>query len=568
MKLTIRKKLLITSIAPLLLLATVVIIFTSTAVRTALKNEIKDSLRATAVATLAAYDQNVGEYLLSANGDVWKGSYNISKSESLVDKIKADSNMDVTFFYGSTRIMTSALDENGNRILGSPAGNIIIETVLKKGEEYFSETVSLDGIMNYGYYIPVYQKGSTTNPIGMIFVGVNKAEKDTLIWQIINILVISVLIVILIGIFFCILFATNLANALRRSIHSVQNVADGDLNTIIDTKACKRQDEIGDLSKAILRLQDSMRTMICKLKEHSHSLRDASCDLDSVAGETILNLNKVEHAVEMITSGASEQVSSTKEATVHVSHMGQAIEEAAKELENLNQNATVMRQSGEKASSTIQSLLTVNAQVQKAIDLISNQTSHTNHSAQKIRQATELITSIAEETSLLSLNASIEAAHAGNAGRGFAIVADQIQQLAAQSNEAVGTIDQIVSELLSASEQMVNTMKEVTEIVGNQNQSISITESTVTEVQHGIEASLNSMNVISVRTKELDEARVGVMDIMSALSDIASQNATSTQETSAATSEVTDCFQQVTNSSEHLKQVADELVKSMGNFRI
>lgn len=76
--------------------------------KSAMTDEIQDALKGTAAATLAAYDQNTGDYIQASNGDIWKGSYNISKSESLVDGIKENTGMDVTFFYGSQRIMTSA----------------------------------------------------------------------------------------------------------------------------------------------------------------------------------------------------------------------------------------------------------------------------------------------------------------------------------------------------------------------------------------------------------------------------------------------------------------------------
>ena len=139
--------------------------------------EIEEALRGTAAATLAAYDQNTGDYLQTSNGDIWKGSYNISKSESLVDRIKGNTGMDVTFFYGDTRIMTSAVDAGGNRILNSKAGDRIVEKVLQGGESYFSHAVSIEGTLNYGYFIPVYQNGSTDEIIGMIFVGTDKQEK-------------------------------------------------------------------------------------------------------------------------------------------------------------------------------------------------------------------------------------------------------------------------------------------------------------------------------------------------------------------------------------------------------
>ena len=149
MKIDLKKKILLISILPILLLGTVTIIIALTKVKGSLVNEVKDSLRGTAAATLSAYNQNSGNYLRAENGDVWKGGYNISKSENLLDNIKEESGMDVTFFYGSERVMTSAKDSNGERILGSPAGDIVVKEVLKEGREYFSSSVSIDGVMNY-----------------------------------------------------------------------------------------------------------------------------------------------------------------------------------------------------------------------------------------------------------------------------------------------------------------------------------------------------------------------------------------------------------------------------------
>ena len=128
---SIRKKILAISIGPVLVLGVITLLFILTMVKSSLMDEVQDALKGTAAATLAAYDQNTGDYLESTNGDIWKGSYNISKSESLVDRIKENTGMDVTFFYGNKRIMTSALDKKGNRILGSEAGERVVNQVIK-----------------------------------------------------------------------------------------------------------------------------------------------------------------------------------------------------------------------------------------------------------------------------------------------------------------------------------------------------------------------------------------------------------------------------------------------------
>ena len=87
-------------IGPVVLLGLLSIFFMLTTVRSSMMDEIEEGLKGTAAATLAAYDQNTGDYMESSNGDIWKGSYNISRSESLVDRIRDNTGMDVTFFYG------------------------------------------------------------------------------------------------------------------------------------------------------------------------------------------------------------------------------------------------------------------------------------------------------------------------------------------------------------------------------------------------------------------------------------------------------------------------------------
>ena len=166
------------TIGPVVLLGLLSIFFMLTTVRSSMMEEIEEGLKGTAAATLAAYDQNTGDYMESSNGDIWKGSYNISRSESLVDRIRDNTGMDVTFFYGDRRIMTSAVDSNGDRILNSPAGETgSWRRYYRTERKYFSSAVSLDGVMNYGYFMPVYQNGSDDEIIGMVFVGTDKRKQ-------------------------------------------------------------------------------------------------------------------------------------------------------------------------------------------------------------------------------------------------------------------------------------------------------------------------------------------------------------------------------------------------------
>ena len=568
MRMDLKKKILSVAILPILLLGTVTIIITLTQTKNALINEVQDSLRGTAAATLAAYDQNAGNYLRAENGDVWKGGYNISKSENLLDNIKEKTGMDVTFFYGKERIMTSAKDSNGERILGSPAGDVIVEKVLQGGEEYFSSAVSLDGTMNYGYYIPVYQKGTNTNPIGMIFVGTDKEVKNATINSILRIVIFSVIAVVMVCIVIAVIISMSITRSLKKGIGAVQKVAAGELGNPIDKTMLDRKDEIGDLAISIDTLQKALRDIITKIAQSTDKLAFEADALGATANETNSTMKQVENAVSSITGNISEQAKTTKSTTENIVLMGEQIGVTSSEVGLLNQNADRMRQSSEQATTTIKQLRQINSEVEKSIETITAQINVTNDSAQRIRAATEMITSIAEETNLLSLNASIEAARAGENGRGFAIVATQIQKLAEQSNESSHMIEEITNDLINNAGETVDIMSKVHEIIDSQSHNMMETEKIVAEVMDGIGTSSEKIEQIESTTVLLEDSRNRIVQAVEGLSEIAQQNAANTQETCAQTIEVSNTFEQIEDSALQLKKIADVLSDTMKYFRL
>lgn len=562
-----KKKIFSLIVLPVLILGAAVILISLTFVKGALVKEIKEALQSAATATYAAYNQNTGDYQEAQNGDIWKGSYNISKSESLVDNIKEKSGMEVTFFYGDRRVMTSAVDENGERVLGSPAGDTIVKNVLEKGEEYFSKSVYLNGTVCYGYYIPVCQDDSDT-PIGMIFVGTNKNDKDAAINRIVYTIIAVAGVVMLACIVLAVLFTGSMTGSLKKSIGAVQSVASGNLKTDIDRKLLNRKDEIGDLSRAIKELQGEMSKSIETIAENAKAVLAASGELENTARDTTGSMNEVGNAVNSIAESASMQASISGRASDNIADMGERIEQTSREMSDMKQNAKAMHESEQKNAETIHKLLESNEEVRSLIQQISVQTSQTNKSVQKIKEATELIASIAEETSLLSLNASIEAARAGENGKGFAVVADQIQKLANMSNESSSQIEEIVSRLMEDSNAAVDIMGNVAGTIENQTNNMNETKIMTDEVMIRLQESMESMNVIEGSVTYLDNARREIVKTVKELSDIAGRNAATTQEVSANANLVSDNFRHIEENTEKLKSISDGLEESIKHFSV
>lgn len=565
---SIQKKILSMTIGPVVLLGLLSIFFMLTTVRSSMMEEIEEGLKGTAAATLAAYDQNTGDYMESSNGDIWKGSYNISRSESLVDRIKDNTGMDVTFFYGDRRIMTSALDSNGDRILNSPAGERIVEKVLQNGEEYFSSAVSLDGVMNYGYFMPVYQNGSDDEIIGMVFVGTDKENKDAVVNGIIFGIGAAVCVAMILCIGVGLKLATSISHNIKKSISIMGKVAEGDLTVWVDDKMLKRKDEIGDLSRVTVKLKDTLKGILKGISQNSESLLEASRALGNAADTTNGTMNEVQNAVSQVVANSTEQSKNSESTSENMRIMGEHITETSTEVDTLNQNAASMQKSSKKTADTLAQLCHINEEVERIIGEVKEQTDRTNVSIQKINTAMEFITSIAEETNLLSLNASIEAARAGESGRGFAVVADQIKKLAEQSNQSGHEIEETTKALMEDSAREMEIMQRMQEIITEQSGSMQETRANVSEVLKEIEASMQSILQIRESTGRLAESRGEVMEAVEQLSQIAHDNVDSTQQTYTETQEVLDTFRQVYDSAEQLKKIADELAESMQYFKM
>ena len=340
----------------------------------------------------------------------------------------------------------------------------------------------------------------------------------------------------------------------------------GDVSS--DKKMLNRKDEVGVMLRSITELKNIIVKVMAEIRAYSESLGEAAEAVKNSANESSTAAGQVETAITGIADGASSQAQETQSATENVIVMGKMIEQASTEVEQLGDNAADMHKASENAMSILAELEKINQKTMEAIHIIGEQTQKTNESAAKIKVATDMISEIAEETTLLSLNASIEAARAGEQGRGFAVVANQIQKLAEQSADATTQITEVISELVNDAQESVQTMDEVKEVMNQQSENVSQTEKAFKNVEKGIAESIESVEKITDKTRKLDEARAGVVDVVQSLSAIAEENAASAEETSASASEVGSIMEDVSQNANMLDEIAVKLNENVKRFKI
>ncbi len=556
------------SVIPVVVFGIFIYIFARIRVTNSMEAEVFNGLHSSVLAVRSALGEiNTDPYEL--NGDfLMKGNFNVTNETGIVDDVKAGTGTVTTIFFGDTRYATSVVKPGTNeRVLYTQAGEKVIDTVLKGGQEYSASNVDIVGSKYYTYYVPLYQQGSK-EVIGMVFCGRAQDEVQKEINVVTNSILAATIVAILIAAGLSFIVAMMITNAIHKSVQILERVAEGDLTHEVPGDIISRKDELGIMGKCIEELRESLIEIISELKNHSFNLYSSSDKLDAASQEATDSIGQVNQAIAEISDGANSQASETQSATENVILMGNMVEDTSSQLKNLIDISESMRQAGTRAIDTLDKLDKINRRASDAIDLIYEQTNTTNESVARIQEATALITDIAEETNLLSLNASIEAARAGEQGRGFAVVANQIQKLAEQSNESASRIASIITELLSDSEKSVKTMDEVRQIMEEQSEDVRRTQEAFQDVSSGIDQTTSGMGDISEKTTNLDQARVSVVDVVQNLTAIAEENAASTQQTSASANEFSSLVGNIKDETVTLKEIADGIERSVGQFQI
>ena len=374
---------------------------------------------------------------------------------------------------------------------------------------------------------------------------------------------------VLLGALAAFVFATRITRPLSKITDSVNRIAQLDLrNDQVLEQCAAHRGEVGSIANAVLRMKEALTEIVQKIRQQGGQLFDASETLNNNAAKTAENVNNVETAVNEIATSATSQAQETQGATESIISMGTMIEDSTSQVKSMNETADVMNESGQIAKKALEELGEINERATESINVIYEQTNTTNDSALKIKDATSLIASIADETNLLSLNASIEAARAGEAGKGFAVVAAQIQKLAEQSNESAKRIEDIIRELLKDSETAVHTMEDVKKIMQEQNEKVKKTAEVFEQMHEGVNLSIHGMVSIEEQTQKIEDARNKIVDTVQSLSAIAEENAASTQETSASMMEIGSVINDISQNAENLKNIAEVLERNMQLFQM
>lgn len=562
----IKLTLILLSFVSVLVANTVMIELSIITLKNSLNDQALTGLAMLAEAVRAGYDNLDGQYALDGNGQLWKGDLNLSEQVAMIDNYVKNSDADVTVCYGKTRILTTLVDTSTKqRIIGTDIADEVWKTI-SKGETYTVKSISINGKDYIACYIPL--KDSDGSIIGAVFAGKPRADIRSDINKMNGrVSGVGVILLIIFGVSGFVV-SSRIAGRLTKATEALQHLAEGKLDTRVAEDVMKHDDEISDIGRATTELIQRLREIVEKLLKTSGELFETGNSLDTMAASSNIATNEISRAVDGISKGAISQAEEIESASAQITSIGELIDEIVDNVGNLTRTSNDMSAAGEASTRTMVNLSESNDRTSEAITSIGRQIRLTDESIKRISEATDLITSIASQTNLLSLNASIESARAGEAGKGFAVVASEIQKLAVQSSDAAVEIQQIINTLQSESTRTMKEMQAAEALMKEQQDKLDETRAKFDEVSSGIKISREGTEQIRVSADSCGSARTAVIDVFSNLSAISEENAASTEETNASMQELNATLNLLANEAGKLKDISQALNDYMQYFQM
>ena len=497
--------------------------------------------------------------------DIYLGSLNLTEDNSVIDTFNQETGIDVAIFYGTTRRATTVRDQNGNRAVGTVMADQTHQQ-LKTDGFYFSNNVIVEGEPYYAMYYMMADYGGGDDVT--MCTGISAESARVIYESRLRSTAIFMVVIALVGLVISTLISQGIVKSIKSSVDDLNKVAEGKLNFAVSEKMVTRGDEVGNIARSIDSLMHEFVAIVNNLHGSSNTLTDFSENIRE--NFTAINgaIGEINNAVEEVATSATTQANATQDVAQQMNEMGVAVEKSSENIGTLKQITSEMETTNHEVSETLDSLVSISNNTRESIEIVQRQTNDTNQSAMEIQSVVNFISSIADQTNLLSLNASIEAARAGEQGRGFAIVADEVRQLAEQSRQSADQIEEIVRKLIENSNSSVDAMNVVMDEIHVQHDKLNQTKDVFEHLRSEITNVTITVDGISKEIKSIDDAKNVVYDDLGDLAAVSEENAASAQETSATMAHLSELVNECNDAVGQLGDISESLEGNVKQFTL
>jgi methyl-accepting chemotaxis protein len=492
------------------------------------------------------------------------GDYSLNTMLSDLMSFQENDDIHTTIFYGDTRALTTITDDNGNHITGTKCSDEVKIAVLTNGENYFDDSVEINGESYFGYYIPI--KNNDGSIVGMLFTGMPTKDTDS---NIKSYMIKNVIFSVLINIVFAIIAATlclYIKKRLNPVTEQLELLVNGDLVT--EVKDRSKIQEFFNIQEDISDLQSRMRDIIGVVKNNSDEINSTSEVIDKAIRSCSDSSKNFTSTMTEISAGATSMADSVQTGAESMKLIEESTESITRSANNASKLTKEVVDICDNAQNKMNELVSANKNSVSTVDVIVDSIKNVNDAVEDITQATEIIVSIAFQTNLLSLNAAIEAARAGEVGNGFTVVANEIKALSEQSDASANKIKNIVDNIKVKTSECQKSVDEIESAMEVEEKALREVNKSFKEVNDSVNETASAINRIFERAEELNTNKTKVVDEIESLSGISEQNAASTEEATASVETLNDNLMGVSDKSDKLLNIANKLEDSVKMFRI
>jgi methyl-accepting chemotaxis protein len=379
-----------------------------------------------------------------------------------------------------------------------------------------------------------------------------------------TILIIISAFTLIVGIIIAILISQMISKPIKKVSEVMKLVAKGNLS--IEPLKVKSKDEVGELSRSFNQMVKDLSSVVRQVTDSSMQVASSSEQLTASAQQSTSAAEQVTHVITENAEGTERQLRTFNEMTISVKEMAEGMDQIADASEEMLHSSEETRSLAGQGASSIANVVTQMNDIHISVEEATHLIRALDKRSDEIRRITDIITGIAGQTNLLALNAAIEAARAGEQGKGFAVVADEVRKLAEESSKSSEQISNMISVIQEETKKAVLSMEAGNDKVERGLLFTNEANKSFSNISKSIDNVTGKVADVSASVEEIQAITSQIVVAMENAKEVSEQVAAGSQENAAASEEQLATMEEITSSAESLSHLADELQVVVSKF--
>jgi len=353
----------------------------------------------------------------------------------------------------------------------------------------------------------------------------------------------------------------------RPLVHLRDLMNEGEKGNLSVRMKTRSKDEIGQVGMSFNRMMEQITQLVKETNESAAKVLHTAAELTEVSKNTAMSAKEISLATEQIAAGASSlaiQAEKGNEMTMDIKDRMKKVVDANLEM---GTSASGVLQVSEQGTNDMQVLIAQTNETEQATRSMVERVGRLQESTGSIRKVLDLLSNITKQTNILSLNASIEAARAGAAGKGFMVVADEIRKLAEQSRESIGVVGEITEQIQQEVENTVRALNELYPLFQEQISSVKNTEMIFNNVKAEMNQFINRLDEATQYIQELDQAQQVLSEAMASVSAVSEESSATSEEVASLSVQQMHVSEGLVKLAEQLESLSQSLQESLKRFK-